>query len=1176
VLFADLVGFTTLSEGRDPEQVKAMLDRCFAQLATCVTAYGGRVDKIVGDAMMALFGAPIAHEDDAQRAVRAALEMQRAFVRQRDAEPSMTDLSLRVGINSGEVLVGTPSSGEYTATGDVVNVASRLQTTAAPGQVIVGPATWAATRDAVRYVALGPVQAKGREELVDAWLAVEALAPPGYRPRRARAHLVGRDHELALVRNALATCTARQRAHLVLLLGEAGVGKSRLAEELARTARQDYGATVLEGRCVPYGEANSWWPVAEALRQACGITPSDTAEASASRCQSAVADATGLDVKSAEVVRITDGLLHLMGDEGRLAEVDPVRIGDEQRRSLELFLEALARARPLVVAVSELHWADDTVLDALDGLLDRLGSFAFLLIGTARPELEDRWQPRPGRHNTVLLTLDPLDEEASARLLASLFGVEPSDEVRALLLERSGGNPFFLEELTSLLGEAGVAPAEAGAGPARASASSAVANAGAATSESGPPVASEVLSELPATLRGLISARLDGLPSDERTVLEDAAVVGRSGPIDALGALAEAEGDGDISDALHRLVVKDLLLVDAGEFGFRSDLVREVAYETLTKAQRARRHSSLAEWLSERMRRLNREDEELTQVAYHLSAAGRVVIELGAVPDIPLDVAERAVDALQRAAMRAAQQNLHGEAIHLLDEAYSLTAGDVSRRRRVLLGRAKAGAASGELAAARCDLDVARASAEEAGDRVALARCLLVQGDIEQKEGHFAVAAATFGQAAAALNALGDDAGRADALRRAGMALLVGGDAEAAEAPIKEALAAARGLGLRRDEAWALQNLAWIAFTRNEPSLAEERLQESMLAFADVGDYGGLGWALGLLGWVRFQQGRLDEAAELVSQIVEEIDRKGDHWAHAMMVTLSALIRLWRGETLDAIAQAKVASAEFRALGDALGELRAKVPLVRGQIAAGRVREGLALLADLPEADTDGGGTGPIAALRLLLALNTANQLGDVGSARAALVGLTEELAASQRGFGELDTQLALLALQQRDATAAVTRLERVLARTPEGCFDGFGHSTLALAMAASGQFDQAIATATSVESAEAATYHDRAIAAVARGFAGARLARPSESQAAFLTAAATVDATGDVLAQALVRLAHARALAARGDPEAAAAETKARDRLRELDIEAAGWDAAFCLAAGPPVTARSSGPLEG
>jgi tetratricopeptide (TPR) repeat protein len=383
----------------------------------------------------------------------------------------------------------------------------------------------------------------------------------------------------------------------------------------------------------------------------------------------------------------------------------------------------------------------------------------------------------------------------------------------------------------------------------------------------------------------------------------------------------------------------------------------------------------------------------------------------------------------------------------------------------------------------------------------------------------------------------------------------------------------ARQLGLRRDEAWALQNLAWIAFTRNENLAAEERLQESMLAFADVGDYGGLSWALGLLGWVRFQEGQLDEAETIVNQIVDEIDRDGEHWAHAMMVTLSASIRLWRGETVEAIAQAKVAVAEFEALGDVLGQFRAKVPLVRGQVAAGRIREAFATLGAAPD-DAPGG---PITTLRFMLALNTANVIGDAGWARSILAGMSEELAASLQGFTEFEAQLALLALQQRDASGAVARLERVVARTPEGSFDGFANSTLALALSATEEYERAIATALAVESAEAPTYLDRTLAAVARGFAEAHLGRPEDSRAAFATAASTVDQTGDLLAQAVVRLARARAMESVGDPEAGPARSRAQDRLRDLGVGASGWDAAFCLAAQPgtrPKGERERSPL--
>jgi len=257
VLFADLVGFTGLSEARDPEELKLLIDGCFETLVRDITNFGGRVDKIVGDAIVALFGAPVAHEDDPERAVRAALRMQETLAT-RSAELG-APVRMRIGVNTGEVLVGAlRAGGDTTVMGDVVNIASRLQTIAAPGQVLVGPTTHAATAGVIAYEPLGAVAVRGREEVVDAWVATAALLQPGARRRRARGPLVGRERELGLADHALASSITHRRAQLIVLLGEAGVGKSRLAAELASLAAERHEALVLEGRCVPYGEANVW------------------------------------------------------------------------------------------------------------------------------------------------------------------------------------------------------------------------------------------------------------------------------------------------------------------------------------------------------------------------------------------------------------------------------------------------------------------------------------------------------------------------------------------------------------------------------------------------------------------------------------------------------------------------------------------------------------------------------------------------------------------------------------------------------------------------------------------------------------------------------------------------------------------------------------------------------
>jgi predicted ATPase/class 3 adenylate cyclase len=1118
VLFADIVGFTGMAESADPEPVKNLLDRCFARLARDVTTYGGRVDKIVGDAMVVLFGAPTAHEDDAERAVRAALQMQRSLAEELGPERP----SLRIGVNTGEVLVGAPrAGGDATVLGDVVNVASRLQTGAAPGQVIVGAATWAATSEIVQYQALGHLQARGRGEPVEAWMALDVLAPPGHRPPRPSTPLVGRDEELGLLCGALATAVRRRRAHLILLLGEAGIGKSRLAEELASEARSKHGALVIEGRCVPYGEANIWWPFAEALREACGIDPDDSGDATAAKVLAAVAAATRLPEDAAEAQRVAAGILFLMGDEEALADVDPGRARDEARRAVLTFMEALARSRPLVLVLSELHWADDLVLTGIDRTLERLRSFPFMLVATSRPDLESRWTPAPGRHNCIILTLDPLDEGAAAQLLTSLFGSDPSPELRELLLERSGGNPFFLEELAALLGR-------------------------------GTPSTDR----LPATLRGLVAARLDELSPVTRAVLQDAAVIGRTAPVPTLVALAKERGEEQPGAAVNELAAADLLVVDEDEWAFRSELVREVAYETLTKAERARRHSTLADLLSARARKLGREDEELEQLAHHFGTAAMLVGELGAVPGLPDDLGQRALDTVIRAAMRAEERDLHDAAARLLDQAAELATqwGDSGDRRRVLLSRASVRATLYRLTDARADLAEARAGALADGDEWAQARALTVLGYVLQKEGSTDEAVSTLDEAVKQWRKIGDRLGEAEALRITGMAFLMADDADSAEAPISESLAISQELHARRGEAWALQNLAWIAFQRGQLSLAENRLNESLTAFADVNDYGGIGWALGLLGWLRFFEGRRDEAESIAQQILGDLEDSGDRWGRAMMAVLLANIRLWRGATTEAVARAREAAAEFKELADTLGQFRTLSPMVRGLIALGHVQEGLACLDEAAEvaarlASTHTPWMGPV------LLLSIAVQLGDTHR----IAGIIDEARAwSERDLStsEVQAQVALADLQLGQPDLALSRLQHTVRTPKEDLVSRFIASSLALAYAAAGRPAEAIAAATRTDDEPVGTYLDEATALVARGFAAEQTGDRDEAETCFAAAIDVMDATEDVLGQAVLRLAPAIAF---GDGHLLA---EARDRLAGLGVTAEGWITAFTLAA--------------
>ncbi|MCU1457830.1 MAG: hypothetical protein JWL73_1922, partial [Actinomycetia bacterium] len=615
VLMADLVGFTALSAGSDPEQVKRLVDACFEALVADIVDFGGHLDKIVGDEIIALFGAPVAHEDDAERAVRAALRMHETLTA---LAPSLgISVQMRVGVNTGEVLVGAMrAGGDPTVMGDVVNTTQRLEKLAEPGHVVVGPATYAATRASVRYESLGPQGLRGREEPVESYRAIDAPEPPGRRRTRQQAPLLGRDAELAALENVVAMAARRGRAQLLLLSGEAGVGKSRLASELGLRAARDFGAEVLTGQCVPYGDANVFVAVAEALRRACADPETETetdtnGEPVAFDLRLAltnrVTKALELPADAPESERMVEGLLHLMDGVTRPG-VDPTRARDDALRSTIAFFEALSARAPLVLILSDLHWSSDEALDLCNRMLARLHDRPFVLVATTRPGLDERWVPAPGKHNELGLHLDPLDRDSTADLVRALFCGEADDPTVEFLLERSGGNPFFVEELVAFVQE---------------------------TRDS------ERLHELPATLHGLVAARLDALEAGPRSLLEDCAIVGAGGSIAAVLALS---GRTDAREMMNDLAERDFLVVGHDDFHFKSELIREIAYGTLTKAERARRHAVVAPLLAARG------DQGLDQAAQHLATAAELVAELGTVDGVPSDVRRQAIDTLMRAA----------------------------------------------------------------------------------------------------------------------------------------------------------------------------------------------------------------------------------------------------------------------------------------------------------------------------------------------------------------------------------------------------------------------------------------------------------------------------------------------------------------------------------------------
>ena len=1135
VVFADIVGFTGMAEARDPEHVKELVDRCFERLAGEVTSFGGKVDKIVGDAMVALFGAPVAHGDDPERAVRAALRMQASVAEH--ARDEGVDMQVRIGVNTGEVLAGAlRAGGEYTAMGDVVNTAQRLQSLAQPGTVLVGPATHAATREAIAYEHVGAVEVKGRDEPVDTWRATEPLLPPGYRPRRTSGPLLGRAVELRLLDDAVAMATSRRRGQLVVLLGEAGLGKSRLATEVACRSAGELGARVLEGRCVPYGEANVWWPLAEAIRQSVAI-PADAGWAAARTATvAAVAEVLELGDDDDAVARLAEGLLHLMGYDAALRGIDPQRAREEAEWAALSYFEALARRTPLVLVLSDLHWAEPPVLDLVAALLDRLGRCPFVLVATARASLGERFAVPDARHNTTVVNVDPLDRTASALLLDQLTEHDLAPSLRDELLDRAGGNPLFLEELVALVSED-----EARGLPSPGSAAG-----------------------LPDTLRGLVAARIDGLSARERTVLADAAVWGHSGKVVVLEEMAAGHpgrtAAGVIED-LDRLVDRDILVVDGDRWSFRSELVREVAYGMLTKADRARTHAGIA-WYLDRSQASVAEapDRVVDVVAHHYEAAASIVAELGAISGLPADVVDRAVAWLEEAASRAERSQVGRLAVTLSTQALDLLAaadpaGDqVVRRADLLLVRARSRSVLRDLEAAQHDLDEAGRVAATVDDEGLAARLDLTRGDLQQKAGALRDAEASLRSAVERFARIGDAAGEVDALRALGLTLIFASSDAEAERTITESLERSRALGDRRGEAWALQHLAWISFVATRADEAEARIAESAATFAELGDPGGLVWAEGLLAFVKYQQGLLDEAGELGERVGQEARERGDRWGEGMMAALQAGVHLWSGRSTAAVRSAEVARDLFRDIGDGFGEAQAAVGLGRALVTAGEVDAGLGILED---GVARLGGTDESVAIATMATNGLAAALLQLGEPERAATVLGGAGAARDPlpAVGDVERVVAhaLAAVQTGEAAAAVAELEPLVGAA-EASPSTYAASALALALASAG------APVAEVERAAApardtgrGSYLDHFTAELS--VAVARCAHHGADELAALDAVGDgLVGIDDAVAPAVLALARAEVCRALGLPGLERAEAEAAERWAVLGGDGHGW----------------------
>jgi class 3 adenylate cyclase/tetratricopeptide (TPR) repeat protein len=597
ILFVDIVGSTAHAERSDPEDVRTRNQRYYTETRERIERYGGVVEKYIGDAVMAVFGAPLARSDDAERAVRAALSVLDGVRLLNERHPDL-GLEVRVGVCSGEAMVAIDATpGDALATGDVVNTASRLQSAAPVGRVIIGPETYRLTRHAFGFTELAPIEAKGKRDPVPAWLVEAPIVAPAERPVSATP-LVGRDREQLLIRTVWDRVVSGSHPHLVTLLGPAGIGKSRLALEIASEVEAE-GARVLWGRSLPYEEQTPYRAAGQIVRRAAGIFENDPVEAARGKLASLV----GSLFPAAEAPETTRYLSLLLGLGVDLPASDVIHLQFATRR----LVERLADTEPLVLVFEDIHWGDDALLDLVDYLARHVRDHRILFLALARPEfLESRPTWGAGTTGTTTLPLDPLTLDESSTVIASLLAHAAGSTVERLVATAEG-NPLFIEELVASLLED---PAS---------------------------------DELPGTVRAAISARIDALPPTARTALLHASVIGQTFWRDVLANIGELP---DVDDALEALESRGLVhrrpvsQVDGdAEFAFKHVLIRDTAYGTLPRAMRRDLHAATAGFLE-------RSVDDPSEIAWILAHHWREGGEAGKAIEYLFAAAERTADAL--------------------------------------------------------------------------------------------------------------------------------------------------------------------------------------------------------------------------------------------------------------------------------------------------------------------------------------------------------------------------------------------------------------------------------------------------------------------------------------------------------------------------------------------------
>ncbi len=845
VLFADVADSTPLGERLDPETLRRVMSRFFERMSAVLERHGGTVEKFIGDAVMAVFGIPELHEDDALRAVRAATELRQALAALNEEleQEFGARIGIRVGLNTGEVVAGDGSGGQMLATGDPVNVAKRLEEAARTGEILVGEATRRLVENAAILEPREELTLKGKSTAQPAWNVLAVIEGASAYARRLDAPLIGREAELQLLRAAFDDAVAARRCRLFTIVGPAGIGKSRLATELCASLPDE--ATVLTGRCLAYGDGITFWPLIEIV----GSLGSDDG------IRELLADVEDGDVIAARV----------LGAVGS----NPTASGGETFWAVRRLFEELAREKPLVVLVEDIHWAEPTLLDLLEYLAGWTHDAPLLLLCLARPELIDErpaWLTLSGAG----VLLDPLSDDEASKLLDEIALEWPLDApARRRITEAAEGNPLYLEQMAAMLAEGGP------------------------------------LEGIPPTIHALIAARLGRLPPDERRVLETAAVSGSKHFVrSALRKLMSDDDQAVVDASLLSLARKDLLSARPGRedaYRFRHVLIRDAAYAGIPKELRARLHERYADWAANTRAGKAGDIDEI--VGYHLEQAVRYREQLGPLDEHDRELADRAARLLGAAGQRAFARDDAPAAVNLLDRALALVTDEDPAHLELLRQLSTSLWSIGEVARAEALLRGLIETAAAAGNRQ-----YELYGALQHMSWRFSRDEATWEEvtdlaraALAAFEEAGDDYGLAQAWRQLASSLHARSRfAEAAEAA-EQALEHARRANAAREEARAVDLLCMCLLHGPTPVAAATARAEQMLAEAEADANAALQANVRTaLAELKAMQKSFDEAHELLASARRTYEELGLRLALVGLNQVQGLVELLAGDAEEA------------------------------------------------------------------------------------------------------------------------------------------------------------------------------------------------------------------------------------------------------------------------------------